>query len=121
MPAHDWALYIQMQLVPHRPDASESIPILQPDNEGDSENEDEVSNSDGDERRISIRIGNNSSGGESVSAAPHEVSIQRISRESQEREIEERESEESLVQDQPQCRICLDIGGNLSSGFIYLF
>ncbi|KAJ4765125.1 RING/FYVE/PHD zinc finger superfamily protein [Rhynchospora pubera] len=35
-----------------------------------------------------------------------------MDREALEREIEERGSEESSVQDQPQCRICLDTGGD---------
>jgi hypothetical protein len=116
MSAHDWALYIQMQLVPLHPDASESVPILQPDDGGDSENECEVKNTGGDESRININ------GAESILAVPHEITIQeRISRESQDGEIEERGSEESLVQDQPQCRICLDTGGNLISLFVYFF
>lgn len=99
-----------MQLVLDHSDESESVPILQPDNESEIESENDIYSSGGDESRISIRIGNISSGGESVST-----------RESQGREIEERESEESLVQDQPQCRICLETGGNLFSGIIYLF
>ncbi|KAF3338753.1 E3 ubiquitin-protein ligase MARCH3 [Carex littledalei] len=102
MLGHDWSLYIQMQLVPDRSDDSESVPILLPDNGSESENENDIYSSGGDESRISIRIGNISSGGESVST-----------RESQGREIVERESEEeSLVQDQPQCRICLETGGD---------
>ncbi|KAJ4794004.1 RING/FYVE/PHD zinc finger superfamily protein [Rhynchospora pubera] len=112
MHGHAWDLYIQMQLVPHRLDASESVPILQPDNGDESENENEIINSAGDESRINIRIGNSSNGGESVSTVPREVSTEGMDREALEREIEERGSEESSVQDQPQCRICLDTGGD---------
>jgi hypothetical protein len=54
MLAHDWALYIQMQLMSHHPDASKSVSMLQPNDGGDSENECEINNTGGDERRINI-------------------------------------------------------------------